>query len=161
MNKGYLLIGGNLGDRKLQLEKARTLIENECGTIVRRSHLYETAPWGNTDQPSFFNQALMINTSWPAFQLLGLLLQIEARMGRQRTQKYGPRNIDIDMLLFNDEIIHTPALEVPHPQLPYRRFALEPLDEIAPDVIHPVREKTIHRLLKECNDPLSVWKLEN
>lgn len=161
MNKGYLLIGGNLGDRKSQLENAATWIEKECGTIIFRSHIYESDAWGNTDQPLFLNQALLINTPLPAIKLLDLLLLIESRMGRHRTEKFGPRNIDIDILLFNNERIHTYGLEVPHPQLVYRRFALEPLNEIAPDVIHPVEEKTIQDLLKECKDPLRVWKLEN
>ncbi len=161
MNKGYLLIGGNLGDRKLQLEKATAWIETECGTIIRRSHLYETEAWGNKIQPPFLNQALLVNTACSALELLDLLLRIEKKMGRKRTEKFGPRNIDIDILLFNSELIQTSGLEVPHPQLVNRRFALEPLNEIASDLIHPVKEKTIHDLLKDCKDPLRVWKLEN
>lgn len=161
MNKAYLLIGGNMGDRKKQLEKAVIKIEKACGTIALQSHFYETAAWGKTDQSSFYNQALAVNTALSAPELLDVILRIEKSMGRRRTEKFGPRIIDIDILLFNNELIHAPGLDVPHPQLTNRRFALEPLDEIAPRVIHPVLKKTIHRLLKECTDPLAVRKLEN
>lgn len=161
MNKAYLLIGGNVGDRKKQLEKAVIRIEKNCGTIALQSHFYETAAWGKTDQPAFYNQALAVNTPLPALELLDAVLHIENSMGRHRVEKFGPRIIDIDILLFNNELIHAPGLEVPHPQLVNRRFALEPLDEIAPRIIHPVLKKTIHRLLKECADPLEVRKLEN
>ncbi len=161
MNKAYLLIGGNMGNRRKQLEKAVKRIEKACGTIALQSHFYETAAWGKTDQPAFYNQALVIDTALPAFELLDAILHIENSMGRYRVEKFGPRIIDIDILLFNNELIHDPRLEVPHPQLANRRFALEPLDEIAPGVIHPVLKKTIHRLLKECTDPLAVRKLEN
>lgn len=161
MNKAYLLIGGNMGNRKKQLEKAVTGIERACGTIALQSHFYETAAWGKTDQPAFYNQALAVDTTLPSLELLDAILHIENSMGRYRVEKFGPRIIDIDILLFNNELIHVPRLEVPHPQLANRRFALEPLDEIAPRLIHPVLKKTIHRLLKECTDPLEVRKLEN
>ncbi|HRN58081.1 MAG TPA: 2-amino-4-hydroxy-6-hydroxymethyldihydropteridine diphosphokinase [Agriterribacter sp.] len=161
MNKAYLLIGGNMGNRKRQLEKAAMKIEKKCGEILLLSHFYETAAWGKTDQPSFYNQALVVDTALPALHLLDAILHIETGMGRRRTEKFGPRVIDIDILLFNDTAIRYPGLEVPHPQLANRRFALEPLNEIAPEAVHPVLKKTVGCLLKECTDPLAVRKLEN
>ncbi|HRO48224.1 2-amino-4-hydroxy-6-hydroxymethyldihydropteridine diphosphokinase [Agriterribacter sp.] len=161
MNKAYLLIGGNMGDRKKQLKKAAMRVEKACGRIALLSHFYETAAWGKTDQPPFYNQALIVHTTLPALELLDTILHIETSMGRHRVEKFGPRVIDIDILLFNDAVIHYPNLVVPHPELANRRFALEPLNEIAPDAVHPVLKKTISRLLKECPDTLEVRKLEN
>lgn len=161
MNKVYLLIGGNMGNRKKQLQKAAIKIGEACGTITLLSHFYETAAWGKTNQPSFFNQAITLNTLLPPNDLLHAILHIETSMGRHRVEKFGPRIIDIDILLFNDEIIDHPNLKIPHPELPNRRFALEPLSEIAPGVIHPVFKKSILCLLEECTDALEVRKLEN
>jgi len=161
MNSAYLLIGGNLGDRREQLAKAAKQIEKTCGRIIRLSHLYETEAWGKTDQPSFYNQALLLHTPLAARDLLKSILGIESSMGRQRLEKYGPRVIDIDILLFNEEIIHVEGLDIPHPELIHRRFALAPLNEIAAQVKHPLLKKTIRTLLKECRDGLNVRKLEN
>jgi 2-amino-4-hydroxy-6-hydroxymethyldihydropteridine diphosphokinase len=159
MNQAYLLIGGNQGDRMHYLEQAARLIQAECGQLVSRSSVYETAPWGITDQPTFYNQALELETTHGAMRLLELLLIIERKMGRERHEKYGPRTIDIDILFFNQDIIESPALTIPHPQLHHRRFALQPLDEIAPQWIHPVLQKSVHTLLLQCNDPLDVKKI--
>jgi len=161
MNNAYLLIGGNLGDKKEQLAKAAAQIEKNCGKIIRLSHLYETEAWGKTDQPSFYNQALRVHTPLSAAELLISILAIESSMGRQRLEKFGPRIIDIDILLFNKEIIHQKGLDVPHPELIHRRFALVPLNEIAAWVKHPLLKKNIRTLLRECTDGLNVRKLEN
>ncbi|MGQ0738487.1 MAG: 2-amino-4-hydroxy-6-hydroxymethyldihydropteridine diphosphokinase [Bacteroidota bacterium] len=158
MNKAYLLTGGNLGDRKKNLSTAREFIGSECGAITVASSLYETAAWGNTGQPSFLNQALQIETALNARQLMRRLLKAEKQMGRIRKEKYGPRLIDIDILLFNDERHNYPLLKLPHPEMQNRRFALVPLAEIAPGMIHPVFKKTIKELLDECSDPLEVKK---
>ena len=158
MNKAYLLIGGNLGDRKENLEKARELIALHCGHIVKTSSIYETAAWGKTDQPSFLNQALEINTLLTAKQLIKKVLQVEKKLGRIRQEKYGPRVMDIDILLFNNEILDLDFLKLPHPEMQNRRFALIPLAEIAPSEIHPVFKKSIVELLKECPDQLEVKK---
>lgn len=158
MNKAYLLTGGNLGDREQYLATARSLINEQCGTIVRASSLYETAAWGKTDQPSFLNQALELDTDLNAKQLIRRILKIEKMMGRTRDEKYGPRLIDIDMLLFNNEKHNYPFLKIPHPEMQNRRFVLLPLAEIAPGIIHPVLNKTIIELLKECKDELPVKK---
>jgi 2-amino-4-hydroxy-6-hydroxymethyldihydropteridine diphosphokinase len=159
MHKAYLLTGTNLGERKENLEKAKTMIENKIGKIKNSSAIYETAAWGLTDQPSFFNQALEIETALNARQLIRRILKIERSMGRIRQEKYGPRLIDIDILLFNDEKHNYPLLKLPHPELQNRRFALVPLASLAGEAIHPVFNKTIDQLLQECNDPLPVQQV--
>jgi 2-amino-4-hydroxy-6-hydroxymethyldihydropteridine diphosphokinase len=159
MNTSFLLIGGNLGEREHNLEEARRLIGQSCGTILQSSSLYETAAWGKTDQPSFLNQALQLQTSLKALPLLHQLLEIERKIGRIRKERYGPRLIDIDILLFNNEIRIDAELRLPHPEMQNRRFALAPLAEIAASVIHPVFHKTITQLLNECSDPLPVKKI--
>ena len=158
MNKAFLLSGGNLGDRQQNLSTARTCITEQCGKIIAASSLYETAAWGNTNQTAFLNQALEISTLFNARQLIRRLLKIEKQMGRVRKEKYGPRLIDIDILLFNNETHNYHFLKLPHPEMQKRRFALLPLAEIAPDEIHPVLNKTITALLKECKDELEVKK---
>jgi len=157
MNKFYLLLGGNMGDILQNLYQASELLNNECGTIVQQSSVYETAPWGNTDQQNFLNQAILLVTSLNAVELMTQILTIEEKMGRQRAEKYGPRIIDIDILFFNDSIIAHPTVTIPHPEVQNRRFALIPLAEIAPDLIHPAFGKSVTELLLKCTDPLEVF----
>ena len=159
MNKAYLLTGGNMGDREQNLAMAREWIEADSGKIIHASSIYETAAWGNTGQPAFLNQALEIQTSLNARQLIRHILKAEKKMGRVRKEKYGPRIIDIDILLFNDEILKTSFLQIPHPEMQNRRFVLIPLAEIAPAMIHPLLKKTILQLLDECPDKLEVKKV--
>lgn len=159
MNVAYLLTGGNLGDRLHYLSRAKEAIKKECGDIIKESAIYETEAWGLEDQHPFYNQAILLHTKLAAKELLYRLLQIEATLGRKRELKYGPRIIDIDIIFFNDEIIRTYELSVPHPQMQNRRFVLLPLDEIAPQLVHPEFHKTITQLLKECSDHLNVLKL--
>lgn len=158
MNTVYLLTGGNMGNRSFNLAQAEQYIQQYCGEITRRSAIYETAAWGFTDQPAFYNQALMFQTSLSPDQLMRKLLEIELEMGRIRTQKMGPRVIDLDILLIDDLIIESSLLSVPHPALTQRRFALMPLAEIAPSLVHPIEGKTIAELLNECPDTLNVQK---
>lgn len=160
MNTAYLLTGGNLGDRQQNLAIARAYLQEQCGNITATSSLYETAAWGNTEQPTFLNQALEIATSLNARQLIRRILKIEKSMGRVREEKYGPRVIDIDILLFNNEKHNYQFLRLPHPELPNRRFALLPLAEIAPAIVHPVLKKTIAELLEECKDELPVKRID-
>jgi len=159
MNITYLLIGGNLGNRQENLATARFLIGKHCGQITRESSVYETAPWGKFDQPGFLNQALEVNTELNARQLIRRILKVEKIMGRIRKEKLGPRIIDIDILLFNEEIQDIPFLKLPHPEMQHRRFVLIPLSEIAAEIIHPVLKKNISQLLHECPDELEVKKI--
>jgi 2-amino-4-hydroxy-6-hydroxymethyldihydropteridine diphosphokinase len=159
MNRAYLVIGGNLGEREQHLATARGLIAAQCGQLVATSALYETAPWGNNDQPAFLNQALELATTLNARQLIRRLLKVEKLMGRIREEKYGPRLIDIDIILFNDEKHNYHFLKLPHPEMQNRRFVLEPLAEIAAAIVHPVLKKTIAELLEECPDTLPVKKI--
>ena len=159
MNEAFLLTGGNLGNRMDNLQKAAELIQQECGHIVQQSSVYETAPWGFTDQPSFFNQALKIETALPPQKLMKTLLKIEKKIGRKRSIKLGPRIIDIDILLIDDKVLQSSFLILPHPEMAKRKFVLMPLAEIAAQKIHPVLKKTIQQLLEECKDELSVYKI--
>jgi 2-amino-4-hydroxy-6-hydroxymethyldihydropteridine diphosphokinase len=160
MPNAYILTGTNLGDRIHFLETAARKIEQNCGETIMISSVYETAAWGKTDQPNFLNQALQIKTDLNPEALLNKLLSIEAEMGRIREEKYGPRIIDIDILLYEELKINNPKLQVPHPQLPNRKFALLPLAEIAPKLIHPVFHNSIEELLNLCTDPLAVTRFK-
>lgn len=160
MNKVFLLIGGNMGNRLQNLRQATALLAATCGPVVQQSAIYETAAWGKTDQEPFLNQALLLNTSLTPYVLIETILSVEEKMGRRRMEKFGPRIIDIDIIFYNDAIINEPHLTIPHPQLPNRRFALEPMNEIAPTLVHPVLHKTITQLLEECKDELTVERLK-
>jgi 2-amino-4-hydroxy-6-hydroxymethyldihydropteridine diphosphokinase len=159
MNKAYLLTGGNTGDRLSYLEVAIRELELQCGKVSKESPIYETAAWGNTDQQAFLNQALLLETKLSAEALMTTILGIEEKMGRIRTTKYGPRTIDIDILLFNKDLFDSDHIKIPHPELAKRRFALQPLADIAASYKHPVLHKTVRQLLKECPDPLAVKKI--
>ena len=149
-------MGGNVGNTKKTFSLAIEILEAECGIITQKSSIYDTAPWGKTDQQNFLNQALLLETTLSAQELMESILHIEEKMGRQRLEKNGPRVIDIDILLFNELVLDDRRLTIPHPELQYRRFALTPLAEIAPTYIHPILHKTITQLLLDCNDQLEV-----
>ncbi len=141
----YLSLGSNVGDREHQLREAIRRLAT-VGTISAVSSFYETEPVEFTEQPWFMNVAAKFESSLSAAALMSEILSIEQGMGRRRVQKKGPRTIDIDILLFGDDVLQSEAVTVPHPAMQARRFVLEPLAEIAPDAVHPVLHKTIREL---------------
>ena len=161
MNKAYLLTGSNMGDRLSNLTTAIHAITKNCGEIITQSSIYQTAAWGNENQPDFLNQAILIDTRLKPLELLQVLLSIEKKIGRIRNKKNDPRTIDIDVLFYNDLILDTAELQVPHPRLHLRRFVLVPLNEVAPHLIHPVLHQPIQELLNKCPDKLNVKKFSS
>ena len=155
----YILLGGNIGDRIHHLSEARRLIAEQCGEVTATSSIYETKAWGVTNQPDFLNQVIIISSDLEAAALLGKLETIEIELGRERHQRWHERTIDIDILYYNQEVIDTENLKVPHPQIAFRRFTLIPLAELSPDWVHPELGKTQSELLETCPDELEVWRL--
>jgi 2-amino-4-hydroxy-6-hydroxymethyldihydropteridine diphosphokinase len=147
----YLGLSTNLGDKELNFYVAKQKIQLEC-QILLESKVYETEAWGLEDQPDFLNQCIQIKTHLQPEQLLQFLQNIEAEMGRVKTEKYGPRIIDLDILLYENDIVETDELTIPHPQMSVRNFVLMPLAEIAGDIIHPILNQSISQLLKICPD---------
>ncbi|HOY06570.1 MAG TPA: 2-amino-4-hydroxy-6-hydroxymethyldihydropteridine diphosphokinase [Saprospiraceae bacterium] len=158
----YLGLGSNIGDRMGQLRKATELISKTIGKVAKKSHFYETQPWGNPDQDSFLNQVLMVNTTLDPRDILKEITSIEREMGRARkdNEKWGPRPIDIDILLYGKRIVRDKGLEIPHPELHKRAFVLVPLMEIAPDYEHPVLKQQIDELFMVCEDSSEVIMLD-
>ena len=138
------------------INAASLYIQQHCGEILQKSSIYETAPWGKTDQPSFLNQVLKIVTPLTPIALLNSILKIELSLGRQRKEKYDARTIDIDILYFEDEQLNTLELTIPHPKIRDRRFVLIPLAEIAPNLIDPSIGLSITSMLDNCIDKLEV-----
>jgi len=158
-NLVYLSLGSNVGDRERYLRGAIAQLER-IGQVVSVSSVYETEPVEFTDQPWFLNCAVAVETTEMPEQLMATVLRMEQESGRQRTRDKGPRTIDIDIVLFGDEILNLPSLTIPHPAMHSRRFVLEPLAEIAPDVRHPLLKKTIRELLQELPPGQIVRKLQ-
>ena len=156
--KVCLGLGSNLGDRQTNLENALRLLAQST-RLLAVSAIYETAPWGGHQQPDFLNCACVTATTLSPPALLRLTQEVERTLGRKPTFRYGPRLIDVDILLYGQRTYHTPTLEIPHPRLPVRAFALAPLAEVAPDVLHPVLKETVASLAArvEGKESLKLW----
>ena len=160
MNKVFLGIGSNLGDRSANLKKAVSKINEIIGRVAKSSSVYEAEPWGFEAEEQFYNMVVETETLLSPSGVLGAILMIEAELGRLRTEKqYSSRNIDIDILFYNDLVMNEEALIVPHPHLHERKFVLVPLYEIAPEFVHPVMNMTIADLLGSCDDKSDVRKI--
>lgn len=156
MARAILITGGNIGDMKPRLRQAQQLINKEIGVILRCSHVYSSKAWGFNAGEEFMNQAMIVDTDLAPGELLTAVQNIEERLGRDRAaeaiekegsgEKYSSRVMDIDILFYDDLVIDTPTLKIPHPLMQEREFVLAPLDEIAPRKIHPVLGKTVQEL---------------
>ncbi len=147
----YIGLGSNLGDRAANINSAIEFL-GEVGRIVKASSLYATEPVGYAEQPEFLNAVVAVETEMIAADLLKACRSIEDRLGRRRTIRWGPRTIDIDILLLGEEIVSLPDLMIPHPRMAERRFVLTPLVEIAPEAVHPLLHKTAAELLRGLED---------
>ena len=152
MNIVFLQLGSNLGDRELLLKDSIIAIENRVGDVVEFSKVYESAAWRVEGQENYLNQILKVKTTLSADDVLLTVIDIEKQLGRVRLEKWGERLIDIDIIFYNDSIIETPDLCVPHKYMHERMFVLIPLYDIAPEMVHPKYNKTIEELLKICKD---------
>lgn len=152
-----LSLGSNLGSRELVLLKAiRQLEESNIITALKVSNWYETQPVGNLEQPWFLNVAVSGYTELSPYSLVKMCKSIEYMAGRQIRKKWHERELDIDVILYSDKVIDLPAITIPHPRMQDRRFVLRPLNDIAPEAVHPIFKKTIQQLLNECSDQSEV-----
>ncbi len=155
----YILLGSNQGNLAQQLDNACLAIENQIGSIENKSSFYQTAAWGNTQQAAFLNQVISVRTNLAPNETLEKLLGIETQMGRQRIEKWEPRIIDLDILFYDNIILKEAQLIIPHPYIQDRRFTLIPLVEMAPQMVHPLLQLSMEKLLEICPDPLMVEKM--
>ena len=164
METAYVLFGSNLGDKEVLFAQACLLINNRCGRVVKVSSAYESEPWGFEAEEWFLNRVIVLETELSPEVLLDALLQIEKELGRVRNPEakgYSSRTVDLDILYFGSRVIHTNRLTVPHPRLHLRRFALMPMCDVAPLLVHPVLRQTQTELLGLCLDACEVRKLDN
>ncbi|MCX7720202.1 MAG: 2-amino-4-hydroxy-6-hydroxymethyldihydropteridine diphosphokinase [Dictyoglomus thermophilum] len=143
MHKAFIAIGSNLGDRMKNIEVALKKMEDYGLRIIKKSSIIETEPYGFKEQGKFLNGVILIETDLDPFELLNLLLNIEKEMGRERKMRWGPRNIDLDIIFYDNLVINTDNLKIPHPDAHNRTFVMGPLSEIDPDFVHPVLNKKV------------------
>lgn len=158
MDNVFLLIGGNLGNRLNNIKIAEGLIAKKIGSIAQKSNIYQTAAWGNNKQPHFLNKIIICSTNLTPQQVLKTIFEIETLFKRERHEKWGARTMDIDIIFYNDLVINSPSLTIPHPLVQQRRFALVPLNEVAPNFIHPILKTNVANMLANCLDRLEVEK---
>ncbi len=163
MHRVYLSAGGNIGNTAVVFRKALLRLNQTAGRVLRVSGMYRTEPWGDTPGGPFLNLVLELETTLSPVHLLQALHQAEREAGRKRISGagYQPRVLDLDILLYDDLVLHTPELTLPHPLMEQRRFVLQPLNELIPDYVHPVAGMTIRELLSKCSDPCKVEATEN
>lgn len=149
MNKVYIAFGSNIGDKYKAVDDALDMMEKRGLRVTAKSNIYETEPYGYTDQPPFINGAVEVETHLNCREVLKTVLNIENDIGRVRLIRWGPRIIDLDILMFNDEIYDEEDLKVPHIDMKNRDFVLRPLNDICPDKIHPILKKSIRNLLED------------
>ena len=156
-----LSLGGNLGNKALIFSETSNLIENKIGNVVKASPVYETPPWGFETENRFWNQVLVVETSLDPIEVLQKIRVIEKHFGRERKAGiYLSRKMDIDILFYDNEIIQTEKLTIPHPLMEKRRFVLVPLCDILPDLVHPENGKLLREMLAECSDTSEVKRLD-
>ncbi len=155
-----LLLGTNIGDKMEHLERARLEVISEIGEIITESAIYQTEPWGNKEQDFFLNQVIIVETFLRPMRVIENIWAIEKRMGREKTDHWGPRIIDIDVLFYGEMVFESNELKIPHPMLQERRFTLIPLVEIMPKFIHPLLGKSMQRLLEDCKDISSINRIQ-
>lgn len=159
MNVAFLGLGGNMGDRLENLRATIDLVKQHCGEVLKISGVYETEAWGSDSKNSYLNQVVKINTHLTLTELLENMMTIEQKLGRVRKDQNSDRTADLDILFYNDLILHTQEIQVPHPRLHLRKFVLIPLAEIEPLLVHPELKKTVKELLEDCKDTLKVDRL--
>ncbi|MFC3809713.1 2-amino-4-hydroxy-6-hydroxymethyldihydropteridine diphosphokinase [Lacihabitans lacunae] len=155
----YLGIGSNIGDSKMHLQNCIEALNLNIGKVSNVSSVYETEAWGNQNQANFFNQVVQISTDILPFELLKKIKELETHLGRTKTVKWGPRVVDIDILLYSNYHFTAANLQIPHAFLKERRFVLAPLAEINPALIHPILMKKMGILLEECKDTAWIKKI--
>lgn len=155
--KAVIALGSNIGNRLAHIQQAVNFLRISGFRITMLSRVWETEPWGDTDQPRFLNMCLSADTDMTSTEALSVLKKIESDMGRQKTRRWGPREIDLDIIFFGDEIVHADKLIIPHPLMHERAFVLVPLAEIEPDMVHPIFKKTVKELLGELPSEKMQW----
>lgn len=158
----YIVAGGNIPPKQHYIKKAIDLLERKGLKVENESSVYESEPWGFDAEQDFLNKVFLLRTQRSPHELLKALLNTEKELGRERgeTSGYASRRIDLDILFYDRLIVSDTSLEIPHPKIPQRRFVLEPLAEIAADFIHPQLQMTVSELLKQCDDPGKVYKIQ-